>query len=124
MGSLVDRIGPGSLIDGQIILFIEGEGRLGDRCTCFVHFLHVEVVLDVGDIDGGGKLALKVRVVDPVGIVYGKPPQGFGRGVIIGNGVGGVDGIAAMVAKPEIVAADVAGAVVQFGHVGAVGGQA
>ena len=119
--ALDDR--PSGVGDEQIILLVEGEGHAVDRIVVVVELLHVEVVLDVGDIDGGGKLALKVRVVDPVGIVYGSPRNGFGRGVIIGNGVGGVDGIAAMVAKPEIVAADVAGAVVQFGHVGAVGGK-
>ena len=80
-------------------------------------------MLDVGDIDGGGKLALEAAAIDPAGIVYGSLRNGFGCGVEEGDGIGCVLIVTVVdaISGPVIIFSEIAGAVLELGHVSAVG---
>ena len=108
--ALVD--GPTGVGNSQIILLVEGEGHAVDRIVVVVELLHVEVVLDVGDIDGGGELAVEVFAVDQMGVLHSGPRKVAFRGVIERDGVGCVRIVAPVIIVPEI-----AGTVFKFGHV-------
>ena len=115
--------GPTGIGNSQIILLVEGEGHAVDRIVVVVELLHVEVVLDVGDIDGGGKLTLEVFAVDPIGVPLIGLRKLACRGVIERDGVGCVLLVTAVdpFSGPVIIFSEIAGTVFKFGHVSAVG---
>ena len=114
---------PSGVGDEQIILLVEGEGHAVDWIVVVVELLHVEVVLDVGDIDGGGKLTLEVFAVDPIGVPLIGLRKLACRGVIERDGVGCVLLVTAVdpFSGPVIIFSEIAGAVLELGHVSAVG---
>ena len=79
-------------------------------------------MLDVGDIDGGGKLALEAAAIDRIGVVQaglGKVP----RSIEEGDGIGCVLLVTVVddISGPVIIFSEIAGAVLELGHVSAVG---
>ena len=111
----VDPIGAIGHRQGFCGIEIEDRAGQGLLRRAVIHLFHIEMVLDIGDIDGGGKLALKARAVDPAGIGYGSLRNGFGRGVEEGDGIGRV-----LPSLPIIVIPQVAGTVIKLSHPGAI----
>ena len=112
LGIGVDPIGAIGHRQGFCGIEIEDRAGQGLLSRAVIHLFHIEMVLNVGDIDGGGKLAVEVFAVDPMGVLLSGQRKVACLGVIERDVVGCVRIVAPVIIVPEI-----AGAVFKFGHV-------
>ena len=119
--AVAELIAAAVLGDDNVLRVIQRKLCTLERISVFVYLIHIEIILDIWDIQLRGKDALKIRAVYPVGIARIGVLDAAGR-IIIGYRICRILGVLAVnVLLPEIVVPDIAGAVFYLSHIRAVG---